>query len=951
MAIIKQNTGNGGSNTVAVTTGNSGGASGDAWGNVIGGAGVWTYSNTHTVKGGMAYSCVQAASTAAGLQMDLGSGQATTYGRMYIYLTAFASGEQAIMKAFGPAFTQGWRIALTSTGLLRVRDAAATVLTTSVTGITTGAWWRIEWRVVSGTGTSGQITVNVYSGDSITPTITYTNNTCNTGTSTNNYQFGPVIATPQMPLIYYDEMVADNAGYPGPANIINQSPTSDAGPDQNVIEGSIVTLNGSGSNDADGTISAYVWSQTSGATVTLSSSNVVQPTFTAPPAPATLVFQLTVTDNGGATNSDSITVTVGSTLFRYNKAEGGSNSTSVTIGNSGGASGNAWSSVGGTNALTYTNVNVARGSLGYRYEQKTSEGAVLDWNFTGITELYGRNYFYLTGYAPATQTLIRLFGSNGSNEAYRADLLTTGQVRLRDATGTTLSTSPSSLQTGVWYRFEWHCISGATDGTLEFRLFTADQTTAFYSYTNTACNTYTAVTNAQFGPAFTTTILPVMFGDEFALNTTGWIGPAAGALLNSPPTANAGPDQTVNAGATVTLTGSASSDIDGTVVSYVWQQLSGTNVSLSAVNVAQPTFTAPGSAETLVFQLTATDDDGATGTDTVTITILPAIILINTGEGGTDGVTATVNNSGGISGNAWQSVNGNAWKYSSAHIARGLLSYQCDQVTSTAATLQWQLPSLTEHYGRLYMYLSDQVATADPFVRVYATGFIEAFRIEKSSSHHLTVRDSTGNPLYTGLSEFTSGVWYRVEWHAISSTTVGQLSVRIYVADQTTPIESFASTANLNIRAEASWVQFGPSFGLNPAPGSKWFDEMAIGSASGGWLGSAAGLPINQTPIAHAGTDEVIEPGTAHTLAGSATDDGSINTWYWRQISGPAVALSSTSAQNPTFTAPSIQGGGVLLFGLTATDDGGQISPEDTVQITVLSPTLYYAKGGSWSAG
>jgi hypothetical protein len=949
MAVLKYNTGDGGTNTTAVTTGNSGGASGDAWGNVVGGAGVWTYSNAQTVKGGMAYSCVQAAGVAAGLQMDLGSAQATTYGRMYVYLTAFPASEQAVMKAFGPAFAQGWRIAFSSTGLLRVRDAAATLLTTSVASITTNAWWRVEWRVVSGIGTSGQITVNVYSGDSMTPATTYTNNACNTGASTNNYQFGPVISSPQMPLMYYDEMVADNAGFPGPANLVNQSPVANAGIDQNILEGSIVTLNGTGSNDADGTISTYAWSQTSGASVTLSSLSAAQPTFTAPAAPAALVFQLTVTDNSGATNTDSVSITVGSTLFRFNKAEGGSNATTVTVGNSGGASGDPWSSVSGTDSWTYTNVNVARGALGYRCEQKAAEAAVLDWNFTGLTELYGRSYFYLTGYAPATQTLVRLFGANGTNEVFRIDLLTTGQLRLRDAAGTTLSTSPSSLQTGVWYRFEWHVISGVANGTIDCRIFTADQTSALYSYANAACNTFTATTNAQFGPAFSTTVLPVLFLDEIALNLNGWIGPAAGTLLNSPPTANAGPDQSVSMNTAVTLTGSASTDIDGIIASYTWSQISGTSVALSSANTAQPTFTSPGTAGALTFQVIVTDNNGATGSDTVIITVLPAIVLTNTGEGGIDGVSATVGNSGGGSGDAWQSVNGSAWKYSSAHTARGSISYKCDQLNNTAATLQWQLPSITEHYGRVYMYMSTLVAVADPFVRVFAAGFTEAFRLEKSSSNHLSVRDATGTARYTGSSEFTTGVWYRIEWRAISSATTGQLQVRVYVADQVTPIESFTSSANLNIRAETSWVQFGPSFSLNPAPGSKWFDEMAIGSTASGWLGSAPGTPINQAPVAYAGPDATIEPKTMHTLSGSATDDGSITSWQWRQISGQAVTLSSVTSQNPTFTAPAIQGGGELVFGLIATDDGSQASVEDTVKITVLTPTIYYARGGSWS--
>jgi hypothetical protein len=47
------------------------------------------------------------------------------------------------------------------------------------------------------------------------------------------------------------------------------------------------------------------------------------------------------------------------------------------------------------------------------------------------------------------------------------------------------------------------------------------------------------------------------------------------ATLRPEPTANAGADQSVTEGDTVELDGSGSSDADGTIVSYQWQQLTG----------------------------------------------------------------------------------------------------------------------------------------------------------------------------------------------------------------------------------------------------------------------------------------------------------------------------------------------------------------------------------------
>ena len=95
------------------------------------------------------------------------------------------------------------------------------------------------------------------------------------------------------------------------------------------------------------------------------------------------------------------------------------------------------------------------------------------------------------------------------------------------------------------------------------------------------------------------------------------------AAVNQPPVANAGPDQSVAAGATCILEGSNSSDSDGTITSYSWRKVSGPTIALANANQAVASFIAPSEStiQTLVFELTVTDDDGATSTDTVTVTV------------------------------------------------------------------------------------------------------------------------------------------------------------------------------------------------------------------------------------------------------------------------------------------------------------------------------------------
>lgn len=95
-----------------------------------------------------------------------------------------------------------------------------------------------------------------------------------------------------------------------------------------------------------------------------------------------------------------------------------------------------------------------------------------------------------------------------------------------------------------------------------------------------------------------------------------------GVTINQPPVANAGADRTVtdgdgNGGETVTLDGSASSDPDGTITSYQWSE-GGTFVAAGP----GPAISLPVGQHTLT--LSVTDEDGASDTDTVVITVQPA---------------------------------------------------------------------------------------------------------------------------------------------------------------------------------------------------------------------------------------------------------------------------------------------------------------------------------------
>lgn len=136
---------------------------------------------------------------------------------------------------------------------------------------------------------------------------------------------------------------------------------------------------------------------------------------------------------------------------------------------------------------------------------------------------------------------------------------------------------------------------------------------------------------------------------------------------NVAPTVNAGTDQTVNEAIAVTLAGSAT-DSDGSVSTYAWTQLSGPTVSLTNAGSASANFVAPGvsAATVLTFRLTATDNDGASASDDVQVTVnaVPGTNTAPTANAGSDfnGVINTTVNLTGTGTDSDGSITAYSWQ-------------------------------------------------------------------------------------------------------------------------------------------------------------------------------------------------------------------------------------------------------------------------------------------------
>ena len=91
--------------------------------------------------------------------------------------------------------------------------------------------------------------------------------------------------------------------------------------------------------------------------------------------------------------------------------------------------------------------------------------------------------------------------------------------------------------------------------------------------------------------------------------------------VSTAPSVNAGGDQSVASGSCVTLSASVSDDAYNATTTWQWTQTTGTTISLNNAAGATASFTAPAGNETLTFAVTATDDTGLSGSDSMDVQV------------------------------------------------------------------------------------------------------------------------------------------------------------------------------------------------------------------------------------------------------------------------------------------------------------------------------------------
>jgi len=213
--------------------------------------------------------------------------------------------------------------------------------------------------------------------------------------------------------------------------------------------------------------------------------------------------------------------------------------TTVTTGNSGGASGNAFDGVTiGTGATVASDsAHAAHGSLGCQIATgATSAQAFCGWTTSMGTQAqtWFRMYLYLTANPAASIVVFRAV--SGGSQAGGMRITTAGKIAMINGAGTNIVTTVTAIPLNAWFRAEGFIIGSATAGQLEAKLFlTPDAAAADETVTSTAAqNTTGSMDTYEFGVGTSTANAGPFWEDDLGLSNTGYMGPSVVALATVP---------------------------------------------------------------------------------------------------------------------------------------------------------------------------------------------------------------------------------------------------------------------------------------------------------------------------------------------------------------------------------------------------------------------------------
>jgi hypothetical protein len=378
---------------------------------------------------------------------------------------------------------------------------------------------------------------------------------------------------------------------------------------------------------------------------------------------------------------------------------------------------------------------------------------------------------------------------------------------------------------------------------------------------------------------------------------------------NQGPLADAGPDQNLDEGLSVTLSGLNSIDPDGQIVSMEWLQIEGPTVALNHVETGVVSFTTPDvgvDGESLIFELTVTDDVGSSATDTCIVNVL-WVNLPPHAEAGSDQVTdegVMVTLDGTNSTDPDQTPLAYEWRQS-AGIPVSLSDKNASQPTFTAPDVDADGESL-----QFELTVTDSGGLKDTDQVIVTVSWINQPPIANAGPDQNVTEGEVVTLSGTNSDDGDDGI-AAYHWSQIQGPPVE-------LSDATSVEPSFTAP---NSGQEGTMLQF--SLTVTDKGGLKHQDDCMINVT---WE--------NEPPMADAGPDQEVREGSLVSLDGSGSqdnDDG-IQLYQWSQVEGPVVTLSDAGSVAPTFTAPDVgPEGASLRFSLVVSDYNGLQSTDTCI--------------------
>lgn len=384
------------------------------------------------------------------------------------------------------------------------------------------------------------------------------------------------------------------------------------------------------------------------------------------------------------------------------------------------------------------------------------------------------------------------------------------------------------------------------------------------------------------------------------------------ASVNQPPVADAGPDQTVDEGLSVQLSGLNSMDADDGIAAFAWRQIEGPAVALSSTNTAETSFTAPtvdSAGLSLVFELTVRDYAGQTASDTCIVNItwinVPPVAQAGADQTVAEGQVVqldggnSVDSDDNITAYQWRQTGGPAVALSDAAAAAPF--FTAPDVGTEGASLTFQL-TVVDSGGlqdsdscivNVTWQNQPPVADAGPDQQV-----LEGTEVQLDGTNSSDPDD--------GIASY--------QWTQTDGPPVA-------LSDATAAAPLFVSP---NVDGQGTSMTF--RLTVKDNNGLSHHDTCTVNVS---WE--------NLPPVADAGPAQTVNEGQLTYLDGNGSndpDDG-IASYAWTQTAGPSVVLSDPGTAQPSFTAPYVDAQGVSLsFKLTVTDLGG-LKAEDTTIVNI----------------